>query len=174
MRILAYPMSFIGSRATCPPFLIGYRLCWDLIRGKCQSDLTTPAIDPFLIMTHTLLVRVLLKYHFLPNFNSSTCIFKTYNLYVFQEFIEEDRPELADYWGKKFNDRLKLVENELKLKNQKTTNRFEMLRDVLDEKSENAESFTDTPTTLTDNAEETIMIKGRVPRTGFIFRVNQL
>ena len=38
-----------------------------------------------------------------------------------------------------------------------------MLRDVLDEKTENAESFTDTPTTLTDNAEETIMIKGRVP-----------
>ena len=60
------------------------------------------------------------------------------------------------------------------MKNQKTTNRFEMLRDVLDEKTENAESFTDTPTTLTDNAEETIMIKGRVPRTGFIFRVGQL
>ena len=39
-----------------------------------------------------------------------------------------------------------------------------MLRDVLDEKTENAESFTDTPTTLTDNAEETIMIKGRVSR----------
>ena len=73
---------------------------------------------------------------------------------------------MADYWGKKFNDRLKLVENELKLKNQKTkdTNRFGMLRDVLDEKTEIAESFTDTPTTLTDNAEETIMIKGRVSR----------
>ena len=86
--------------------------------------------------------------------------------FCFQEFIEEDRPELADYWGKKFNDRLKLVENELKLKNQKTkdSNRFGMLRDVLDEKTENAESFTDTPTTLTDNAEETIMIKGRVSR----------
>ena len=48
------------------------------------------------------------------------------------------------------------------MKNQKTTNRFEMLRDVLDENSQNVESFTDTPTTLTDNAEETIMIKGRV------------
>ena len=88
----------------------------------------------------------------------------------FQEFIEEDRPELADYWGKKFNDRLKLVENELKMKNTKTkdSNRFGMLRDVLDEKSsESPESFTDTPTTLTDNAEETIMIKGRVSRTVF-------
>ena len=73
---------------------------------------------------------------------------------------------MADYWGKKFNDRLKLVENELKLKNQKNkdSNRFGMLRDVLDEKTEIAESFTDTPTTLTDNAEETIMIKGRVSR----------
>ena len=88
----------------------------------------------------------------------------------FKEFIEEDRPELADYWGKKFNDRLKLVENELKMKNTKTkdSNRFGMLRDVLDEKSsESPESFTDTPTTLTDNAEETIMIKGRVSRTVF-------
>ena len=60
------------------------------------------------------------------------------------------------------------------MKNQKTSNRFEMLRDVLDEKSENSESFTDTPTTLTDNAEETIMIKGRVSRAGCIFRVDQL
>ena len=93
----------------------------------------------------------------------------------FKEFIEEDRPELADYWGKKFNDRLKLVENELKMKSQKTSNRFEMLRDVLDPKTENSESFTDTPTTLTDNAEETIMIKGKVSRTGLtgIFRVYQ-
>ena len=76
---------------------------------------------------------------------------------------------MADYWGKKFNDRLKLVENELKLKTQKTkdSNRFGMLRDVLDEKTENSESFTDTPTTLTDNAEETIMIKGRVSRIAY-------
>ena len=74
---------------------------------------------------------------------------------------------MADYWGKKFNDRLKLVEKELQLKEAKqSSSRFEMLRDVLNEKSnESAESYTDTPTTLTDNAEETIMIKGRVPRT---------
>ena len=82
--------------------------------------------------------------------------------------MEEDRPEFADYWGKKFNDRLKLVEKELEMKDAKKSgsNRFEKLRNVLDEKSnENAETFTDTPTTLTDNAEETIMIKGRAPRT---------
>ena len=74
---------------------------------------------------------------------------------------------MVDYWGKKFNDRLKLVEKELQLKEAKqSSSRFEMLRDVLNEKSnESAESYTDTPTTLTDNAEETIMIKGRVPRT---------
>ena len=42
-----YPKSFIGSRATCPCSLIGYKLCCDLVRGKCQSDLTTPAIDLF-------------------------------------------------------------------------------------------------------------------------------
>ena len=73
---------------------------------------------------------------------------------------------MADYWGKKFNDRLKLVEKELQLKEAKqSSSRFEMLRDVLNEKSnESAESYTDTPTTLTDNAEETIMIKGRVLR----------
>ena len=82
--------------------------------------------------------------------------------------MEEDRPEFADYWGKKFNDRLKLVEKELEMKDAKKSgsNRFEKLRNVLDEKSnENAETFTDTPTTLTDNAEETIMIKGRALRT---------
>ena len=92
----------------------------------------------------------------------------------FQEFIEEDRPELADYWGKKFNDRLKLVENELKMKNTKAkdSSRFGMLVD--EESSESAESFTDTPTTLTDNAEETIMIKGRVPRTGLSFQNPQI
>ena len=79
---------------------------------------------------------------------------------------------MADYWGKKFNDRLKLVEKELQLKEAKqSSSRFEMLRDVLNEKSnESAESYTDTPTTLTDNAEETIMIKGRVPRTVQLWR----
>ena len=60
-----YPKTFIGSWATCSPSLIGYRLCWDLIRGKCQSDLTTPAIDPFFIMAQTTLVRVLLVHCFL-------------------------------------------------------------------------------------------------------------
>ena len=74
---------------------------------------------------------------------------------------------MADYWGKKFNDRLKLVEKELQLKEaKKVSSRFEMLRDVENEKSnDSSDSYTDTPTTLTDNAEETIMIKGGVPET---------